>query len=155
MDYLGRCYKVIKICQLQRTTKLGSHTAQFPPCFIRRGGFLLLNQKVKSAGAGSTDKFIAVLKHIATRTCGQNSQQLLLPLSPIYRVQFNHGTVCNCPFWCVLYPMKRSVMSALGASGDTVLLATASYDHTIRFWQAHSGICHRTVQHQDSVSFSS
>ena len=44
-------------------------------------------------------------------------------------------------------------MAALGASGDPVLLATASYDHTIRFWQAHSGICHRTVQHQDSVSF--
>eukprot|EP00118_Oscarella_pearsei_P000733 m.5676 g.5676 ORF g.5676 m.5676 type:complete len:316 (+) comp13768_c0_seq1:27-974(+) len=31
-----------------------------------------------------------------------------------------------------------------------VLLATAGYDHTIRFWQAHSGICVKTVQHQDS-----
>ena len=36
--------------------------------------------------------------------------------------------------------------------GDQVLLATAGYDHTIRFWQAHSGICLRTVQHPDSVS---
>ena len=36
---------------------------------------------------------------------------------------------------------------------DPVILATAGYDHTIRFWQAHSGICHRTVQHPDSVSF--
>lgn len=34
--------------------------------------------------------------------------------------------------------------------GDQVILATAGYDHTIRFWQAHSGICLRTVQHPDS-----
>lgn len=39
-------------------------------------------------------------------------------------------------------------------SSDPVILATAGYDHTVRFWQAHSGICTRTVQHQDSVSFS-
>jgi|UniRef100_A0A3Q4EC81 G protein beta subunit-like protein len=37
---------------------------------------------------------------------------------------------------------------------DPVILATAGYDHTVRFWQAHSGICTRTVQHQDSVSSS-
>ena len=36
---------------------------------------------------------------------------------------------------------------------EPVILATAGYDHTIRFWQAHSGICHRTVQHPDSISF--
>ncbi|OWK11564.1 MLST8 [Cervus elaphus hippelaphus] len=34
---------------------------------------------------------------------------------------------------------------------DPVILATAGYDHTVRFWQAHSGICTRTVQHQDST----
>jgi len=33
---------------------------------------------------------------------------------------------------------------------DQVILATAGYDHTIRFWQAHSGVCMRTVQHPDS-----
>ncbi|XP_048575935.1 target of rapamycin complex subunit lst8 [Nematostella vectensis] len=33
---------------------------------------------------------------------------------------------------------------------EPVLLATSGYDHTIRFWQAHSGICCRTVQHPDS-----
>ena len=38
-------------------------------------------------------------------------------------------------------------------SNDSVILATGSYDHTIRFWQAHSGLCLRTVQHPDSVSF--
>lgn len=41
-------------------------------------------------------------------------------------------------------------MSTSDNSGDPVILATASYDHTVRFWQAHSGICYRTVQHPDS-----
>ncbi|XP_056020358.1 target of rapamycin complex subunit lst8-like isoform X2 [Ostrea edulis] len=36
------------------------------------------------------------------------------------------------------------------ANSDPVVLATAGYDHTIRFWQAHTGICYRTVQHPDS-----
>ena len=44
-------------------------------------------------------------------------------------------------------------MTEVDGSSEPVLLATAGYDHTIRFWQAHSGICHRTVQHPDSVSF--
>ena len=44
-----------------------------------------------------------------------------------------------------------------GASGgghpeviDEVILATAGYDHTIKFWQAHTGKCVRTLQHADS-----
>lgn len=41
-------------------------------------------------------------------------------------------------------------MSTSDNSGDPVILATAGYDHTVRFWQAHSGICYRTVQHPDS-----
>lgn len=41
-------------------------------------------------------------------------------------------------------------MNNVGGSKDPVILATAGYDHTIRFWQAHSGLCHRTVQHPDS-----
>lgn len=32
----------------------------------------------------------------------------------------------------------------------SVLLVTAGYDHTIRFWEALSGICSRTIQHQES-----
>lgn len=32
----------------------------------------------------------------------------------------------------------------------SVLLVTAGYDHTIRFWEAWSGICSRTIQHPDS-----
>ena len=34
--------------------------------------------------------------------------------------------------------------------GDEVILATAGYDHTIKFWQAHTGQCIRTLQHADS-----
>lgn len=32
----------------------------------------------------------------------------------------------------------------------SVVLATSSYDHTIRFWEAPSGICYRTIQHPES-----
>ena len=31
-----------------------------------------------------------------------------------------------------------------------VILATAGYDHAIRFWEATTGICYRTVQYGDS-----
>lgn len=37
----------------------------------------------------------------------------------------------------------------------SVILATASYDHTIRFWEAKSGRCYRTIQYPDSVSIGS
>lgn len=33
-----------------------------------------------------------------------------------------------------------------------VLLCTGGYDNTIRFWEAWSGICSRTIQHPESVS---
>lgn len=32
----------------------------------------------------------------------------------------------------------------------SVILVTAGYDHTIRFWEAWSGVCSRTIQHPDS-----
>jgi G protein beta subunit-like protein len=31
-----------------------------------------------------------------------------------------------------------------------VIFATAGYDHTIRFWQAQTRLCYRTIQHVDS-----
>ena len=31
-----------------------------------------------------------------------------------------------------------------------VVLASSGYDHTIRFWEATSGICYRTLQYADS-----
>lgn len=42
--------------------------------------------------------------------------------------------------------------NSTAAAADTlsVILVTAGYDHTIRFWEAWSGICSRTVQHADS-----
>ncbi len=36
------------------------------------------------------------------------------------------------------------------AHPDEVFLATAGYDHTVKFWQAHTGQCTRTIQHSDS-----
>ncbi|KAJ1557476.1 TOR complex subunit lst8, partial [Cladochytrium tenue] len=39
-------------------------------------------------------------------------------------------------------------MSAAGTS--EVVLASAGYDHTVRFWEALSGACVRTIQHNDS-----
>lgn len=51
------------------------------------------------------------------------------------------------------FPSHQTMNTTPGTVGsDPVILATAGYDHTVRFWQAHSGICTRTVQHQDSVS---
>ncbi|KAJ8872761.1 hypothetical protein PR048_026377 [Dryococelus australis] len=32
---------------------------------------------------------------------------------------------------------------------EQVILATGGYDHTIKLWQAHTGICQRTMQHTD------
>lgn len=34
---------------------------------------------------------------------------------------------------------------------DQLILVTAGYDHTIKLWEAHSGVCTRTIQHPDSV----
>ncbi|CAH2250239.1 jg6916 [Pararge aegeria aegeria] len=36
------------------------------------------------------------------------------------------------------------------SSGSQVALVTGGYDHTIKLWQAHSGVCLRTMQHPDS-----
>jgi G protein beta subunit-like protein len=36
------------------------------------------------------------------------------------------------------------------ANEEFCILVTAGYDHTIRFWEALSGICSRTIQHSDS-----
>ncbi|XP_033226192.1 target of rapamycin complex subunit lst8 [Belonocnema kinseyi] len=42
-------------------------------------------------------------------------------------------------------------MTVDGASvSDQVIFVTGSYDHTIKIWQAHTGMCQRTVQHTES-----
>ncbi|KAJ8945168.1 hypothetical protein NQ318_001634 [Aromia moschata] len=33
---------------------------------------------------------------------------------------------------------------------DQIILATGGYDHTIKLWQTHTGICNRTMQHAES-----
>lgn len=38
----------------------------------------------------------------------------------------------------------------MGRAMSSVVLATAGYDHQIKFWEATSGICYRTVQYADS-----
>ena len=41
-----------------------------------------------------------------------------------------------------------------GADSHAVILATAGYDHAIRFWEALSGICHRAIQYPETVRIS-
>lgn len=44
-------------------------------------------------------------------------------------------------------------MADLPSKNGQMILATGGYDHTIKLWQAYSGMCTRTLQHADSVSF--
>ncbi|KAJ3333484.1 TOR complex subunit lst8, partial [Gonapodya sp. JEL0774] len=37
-----------------------------------------------------------------------------------------------------------------GTAGGDVVLASAGFDHTIRFWEALSGLCVRTINYPDS-----
>ena len=39
------------------------------------------------------------------------------------------------------------------AVNDEIILATAGYDNSIKFWSAHTGACTRTHQHPDSQVF--
>lgn len=39
----------------------------------------------------------------------------------------------------------------LTESSSPVLIVTASYDHTIRFWDVLQGTCIATLQHNESV----
>lgn len=41
-------------------------------------------------------------------------------------------------------------MQALDNDALSVVLVTAGYDHTIRFWEAWSGLCSHTIQYADS-----
>jgi hypothetical protein len=39
----------------------------------------------------------------------------------------------------------------MSSNNDNVLLITAGYDRTIRFWQANTAVIYRTIMHEDSV----
>jgi G protein beta subunit-like protein len=47
--------------------------------------------------------------------------------------------------------------NGLGETGQSnpldVILATGGYDNTIRFWEAWSGICVKSINHPQSVSY--
>lgn len=43
-------------------------------------------------------------------------------------------------------------MTGDGPPNEQVIFVTGGYDHTIKIWQAHTGVCQRTAQHGDSVS---
>ena len=34
----------------------------------------------------------------------------------------------------------------------SIVLVTGGYDHSIKFWFPHDGVCYRTAQHPESVS---
>ena len=34
---------------------------------------------------------------------------------------------------------------------NSIVFATGGYDHSIKFWYPHDGVCYRTVQHPESV----
>lgn len=48
----------------------------------------------------------------------------------------------------IVWFIQRAVMDY-----GNMLLATGGYDHCIKFWYPHDGVCYRTVQHPDSVSY--
>ncbi|GAA94044.1 uncharacterized protein L969DRAFT_92976 [Mixia osmundae IAM 14324] len=49
--------------------------------------------------------------------------------------------------------MVDEAADAVGSAHDalSVILATGGYDNTIRFWEAWSGVCSRTIQHPESA----
>ena len=54
-------------------------------------------------------------------------------------------------FWIEITPPQKEKKGWSKMSQPKVILATASYDHIIRFWEAQTGKCYRNVQYPDSV----
>lgn len=49
------------------------------------------------------------------------------------------------------YDQMQQYQMSLQNDSHSVILVTAGYDNTIRFWEALSGICSKTIKHSDSV----
>ncbi|WFD30551.1 TOR complex subunit lst8 [Malassezia sp. CBS 17886] len=47
-------------------------------------------------------------------------------------------------------PAAAAAAASIDQESLSVILVTAGYDHTIRFWEAWSGICSHTIQYPDS-----
>lgn len=50
------------------------------------------------------------------------------------------------------YDQMQQYQMLLQNDSHSVILVTAGYDNTIRFWEALSGICSKTIKHPDSVT---
>lgn len=42
----------------------------------------------------------------------------------------------------------------MSLGSDSILLITAGYDRTIRFWHPNTAVVYRTIMHEDSVRLS-
>lgn len=51
------------------------------------------------------------------------------------------------------YYAQMQYEQSLQNDSHSVILVTAGYDNTVRFWEALSGICSKTIKHPDSVSY--
>lgn len=49
------------------------------------------------------------------------------------------------------YAQMQQYQQSLQNDSHSVILVTAGYDNTVRFWEALSGICSKTIKHPDSV----
>ena len=47
---------------------------------------------------------------------------------------------------------SRNLPSAEPDVGS-IVFATGGYDHSIKFWHPHDGVCYRTAQHPESVGY--
>lgn len=54
-------------------------------------------------------------------------------------------------YYAQMQQPSQQTPPALQNDSHSVILVTAGYDNTIRFWEALSGICSRTIKHPDSV----
>ena len=36
---------------------------------------------------------------------------------------------------------------------SSMVLVTGGYDHTLKFWYPHDGVCYKSIPHPDSVSY--
>lgn len=73
---------------------------------------------------------------------------------PLVAYEFCYGvrylpSVALC--WLFAFIHLVGIKDWMMSQQPSVILATASYDHTIKFWEAGSGRCYRTIQYPDSV----
>jgi methylphosphotriester-DNA--protein-cysteine methyltransferase len=94
---------------------------------IQNGALKLRGLKLgPKRGFTKPSRLDMVIKNGTTKTDSQNTQQQQIP--------------------------QQQQQQKQSPESHSVILVTAGYDNTIRFWEALSGICSRTIQHPNSVS---